>query len=110
MAVVGEEVVGIAVWFRTFSTRTGRAGIYLEDLYVDPAHRGQGHARDLLVTLARRCAAEGLPRFEWVVSAGNDPAIEFYRRMGAVAHPDLIRQRLDGNPLAAVADLALLND
>lgn len=71
--------VGMALWFPTFSTFAGRPGIWLEDLYVRPAHRGRGHGRALLEDLRARC--EG--RVEWSVLDWNEPAISFYRRLGA---------------------------
>jgi GNAT superfamily N-acetyltransferase len=86
-AVVSDTVVdagggllaGHALWFRTFSTFLGRSGIWLEDLYVRPEHRGQGHATALLAHL--RAQTEG--RLEWEVLEWNAPAIDFYERLGA---------------------------
>jgi GNAT superfamily N-acetyltransferase len=75
------EVVGLAIWFRTFSTFLGRSGIWLEDLFVRPEHRGGGHGRALLEAL--RGLTDG--RVEWAVLDWNEPAIGFYRSIGA--HP-----------------------
>lgn len=75
-----EPVVGFALWFRTFSTFLGRPGIWLEDLYVRPDHRGRGHGLALLQELRRR--TDG--RVEWLVLDWNEPALLFYRSLGAV--------------------------
>lgn len=77
------EVVGIALWFLNFSTWRGTHGIYLEDLYVSPAHRGTGLGRELLRTLAAVCVERGYSRLEWAVLDWNTPAIEFYESLGA---------------------------
>jgi GNAT superfamily N-acetyltransferase len=76
------HVAGFAFWFYMFSTFVGHHGIYLEDLYVRPEHRGRGIGRALLGGLARRCAAEGLGCLEWSVLDWNQPAIQFYRAQG----------------------------
>ena len=78
------EPVGFALWFYNFSTFRGRHGIYLEDLFVRPEFRSKGIGRALLRHLARRCIAEGLPRLEWWVLDWNEPAIAFYKSLGAV--------------------------
>ncbi|MCW2537684.1 MAG: ats, partial [Modestobacter sp.] len=72
-----------AVWFLNFSTWRGTHGIYLEDLYVRPEHRGSGFGRELLRTLAEVCVARGYSRLEWSVLDWNAPSIEFYRAAGA---------------------------
>ncbi len=74
---------GLALWFYSFSTFRGRHGIYLEDLFVRPEHRGRGIGKALLTRLAQRCVDESLPRLEWSVLDWNQPAIEFYRSLGA---------------------------
>jgi GNAT superfamily N-acetyltransferase len=74
---------GFALFFHSYSTWRGRHGIRLEDLYVQPAHRGQGIGRALLQAVARIAVAEGCPRLEWDVLAWNTPAIGFYERIGA---------------------------
>ena len=78
------NAVGFAVWFYNFSTFRGRPGIYLEDLFVRPAFRGEGLGKALLRNLARRCVAEKLVRLEWSVLDWNTPAIAFYENQGAV--------------------------
>lgn len=77
------EVVGFAVWFRNFSTWLGTHGIYLEDLYVRPAHRGTGLGRALLETLIGIARERGYGRVEWAVLDWNEPAQAFYRSLGA---------------------------
>ena len=95
-------VVGCALWFLNFSTWRGVHGIYLEDLYVQPAHRGAGIGRTLLSALAAECAARGLARLEWAVLDWNAPSIDFYRALGAVAMDEWTVFRLDGDALAAL--------
>lgn len=83
LAYLGDEPVGFALFFHTFSTFLSRPGIYLEDLYVQPGHRGAGVGRALLVHLARLVEERGCGRLEWSVLDWNEPAIGFYRRIGA---------------------------
>ena len=83
LGFIGDKPAGIAVWFYSFSTFLGRHGLYLEDIFVDPAARGQGVGKALLARLARRCVDEGLGRFEWTVLDWNKSAIDFYAAMGA---------------------------
>ena len=78
------DVVGTALWFLTFSTWRGTHGIHLEDLYVQPQHRGTGLGRELLRTLADLCVQRGYSRLEWSVLDWNTPSIEFYEAAGAV--------------------------
>jgi GNAT superfamily N-acetyltransferase len=78
------ELAGCALWFLNFSTWRGTHGIYLEDLYVRPVHRGSGHGRELLRTLAEVCVTRGFSRLEWSVLDWNTPSIDFYRAAGAV--------------------------
>ena len=96
-------VVGCALWFLNFSTWRGVHGLYLEDLYVQPAHRGAGLGRALLARLAAVCAERGLARLEWWVQDWNAPSIGFYRALGAVAMDEWTVFRLDGDALAALA-------
>ena len=96
-------VVGCALWFLNFSTWRGVHGIYLEDLYVQPAHRGAGTGRALLAALGAECAVRGLARLEWSVLDWNAPSISFYRALGAVAMDDWTVFRLEGAALAALA-------
>lgn len=97
------RIVGIAVWFLNYSTWTGRNGIYLEDLFVDEAERGNGYGKALLVELAKLCAERGYRRFEWTVLDWNEPSISFYRSIGAVGMDGWTVQRLDGEALARLA-------
>jgi GNAT superfamily N-acetyltransferase len=79
-----DEVVGVALWFLNFSTWRGTHGVYLEDLYVQPQHRGRGLGKELLRTLAAVCVERGYSRLEWSVLDWNEPSIEFYKAAGAV--------------------------
>jgi GNAT superfamily N-acetyltransferase len=103
VAEVEGVVVGMALWFLSFSTWLGRHGIYLEDLYVTPSQRGRGHGKALLATLARRCVERGYGRLEWSVLDWNTPAIDFYVGLGAVGMDGWTVHRLAGAPLAALA-------
>ena len=97
------EPAGFALWFYNFSTFRGRHGIYLEDLFVRPDFRGHGIGRALLAHLARRCIAEGQPRLEWWVLDWNEPALRFYRSLGAVPMDEWTVQRVTGDALAKLA-------
>jgi GNAT superfamily N-acetyltransferase len=99
VAMADDLIVGMALYYRSFSTWTGRPGIYLEDLYVRPAHRGLGVGRALLASLARLSLDEGCRRLEWSVLDWNEPAIAFYQSIGAVATDEWTRYRLDGSAL-----------
>ncbi len=94
---------GFALWFANFSSFRGRHGIYLEDLYVRPAHRRRGIGRALLRHLARRCVAEGWTRFEWSVLDWNAPSIAFYRSLGAELLEEWTMCRVGGDALARLA-------
>jgi GNAT superfamily N-acetyltransferase len=83
LALAGNQSVGFAVFFHNFSTWLGRPGLYLEDLFVRPAERGKGYGRALLVDLAKIARERGCGRMEWAVLNWNEPAIEFYRKLGA---------------------------
>ena len=100
VAEIDGDVVGFALWFLSFSTWRGVHGIYLEDLFVRPAHRGSGLGKALMTTLARECADQGYGRFEWSVLDWNTPSIDFYRSIGAVPVDGWTRMRLDGSALA----------
>lgn len=100
VAEVDGAVVGMAVWFETFSTWTGRNGIWLEDLFVLPSHRGSGLGRALLASLAQECVARGLPRLEWTVLDWNTPSLEFYRSLGAEPMDGWTTHRMTGEALA----------
>ena len=97
------QPVGFALWYYTFSTFRGRHGIYLEDLYVLPEHRGRGIGKALLVSLAERCAEEGLPRLEWQVLNWNAPSIAFYESLGAEPQGEWTGYRLTGDALHDLA-------
>ena len=103
VAEVGGQIVGCALWFLNFSTWRGVHGLYLEDLYVQPAHRGAGIGRALLARLAGVCAERGLARLEWAVLDWNEPSIGFYRSLGAVTMDEWTVFRLDGAALEALA-------
>ena len=96
---VDGEVVGTALWFLSFSTWTGTHGIWLEDLYVDPALGGRGLGQELLRTLAQVCVERGYDRFEWWVLDWNTPSIGFYESIGATPQAEWVRYRLAGSPL-----------
>lgn len=98
------EPAGIALWFYNFSTFRGRHGLYLEDLFVRPAFRGRGIATSLMRNLAQRCLIEGLGRFEWWVLDWNEPAIKFYRSIGALPMNEWTVQRVTGDALRALAE------
>lgn len=105
MAEDGETgaVVGFALWFRNFSTWLGRYGIYLEDLYVRPTHRGHGYGKALLQELARIAVERGYGRFEWWVLDWNTPAIDFYRSIDAVPMDEWTVYRVTGDALGRLA-------
>lgn len=98
------EVVGMAVWFVTFSTWKGRHGLWLEDLFVRPEHRRLGLGRALLSSLAAVCIERGWPRLEWWVLDWNEPAHRFYRSLGARAEDEWTTWRLDGSALGQAAE------
>ena len=103
IARVADEAVGFALFFQSFSTFVGRPGLYLEDLYVRPAHRGRGIGRRLLAHLARLAIDRGCGRFEWSVLDWNELAIASYRRAGAAPMDEWTVYRLTGEPLRALA-------
>ncbi len=103
IAEIDGEPAGFALWYYSFSTFLGRHGLYLEDLFVLPEHRGAGVGKALLATLAKRCLEEGLGRFEWEVLDWNQPAIDFYEAKGAVLMRGWEPVRLVGEALTALA-------
>jgi len=103
VAEVGGRVVGIAIWFYNFNTFTCRPGLYVEDVFVEPAHRGCGIGRAFFRAMAQRAVQEGCSRMEWSVLDWNASAIAFYRSMGAVGMQEWTVQRLSSDALAALA-------
>jgi len=95
--------IGFALFFHNFSTFEGRPGIYLEDLFVVPEARGAGAGKTLLQALARIAVERGCARLEWSVLDWNEPAINFYRSLGARAMDEWTVNRIDGAALAALA-------
>jgi ribosomal protein S18 acetylase RimI-like enzyme len=110
VAEEGGEVVGMAIWFLTFSTWTGRHGIHLEDLYVRPEARSAGVGRALLVELASIAQRSGYGRVEWSVLDWNQPAIGFYRSLGARHLDEWHGYRLSGSALTELAETAGRDD
>jgi GNAT superfamily N-acetyltransferase len=101
VAEVAGEVVAFALYFTNFSTFLAQPGLYLEDLYVQPAHRGKGLGEALLARLGKLAVERGYGRFEWSVLDWNENAIRFYQRMGATVMPDWRICRITGDALAA---------
>ena len=104
--LVGEvdgEPAGFALFFHNFSTFLGKRGLYLEDLFVRPRFRGAGLGRHLMAALARIALQRDCGRFEWSVLDWNEPAIGFYRRIGATGMDEWTVQRLEGEALRALA-------
>jgi GNAT superfamily N-acetyltransferase len=99
VAEIGTEIVGFALFFHNYSTWLTRPGLYLEDLYVKPERRGLGIGRALLAALARLAVARGCGRMEWAVLTWNEPAIGFYRALGAVPMDEWRTYRLTGDAL-----------
>jgi GNAT superfamily N-acetyltransferase len=98
------EVAGFAVWLLDYSTFTGRHGIYLEDLFVRPAHRGKGIGKALMIHLARKCLARGATNFQWSVLNWNAPSIAFYRSLGAAPLDEWTIYRVSDDALARLAE------
>lgn len=96
--------VGFALFFHNFSTFVGKAGIYLEDLYVLPEHRGKGYGKALFLHLAKTALELGCGRMEWVCLNWNTPSIEFYKSMGAISLDEWKTYRLTEQALQALAD------
>jgi GNAT superfamily N-acetyltransferase len=103
VAEVDGEVIGIALWFLNYSTWTGTAGVYLEDLYVKPEFRGQGAGMALMKALAKVCIENGYVRFQWWVLDWNEPSINFYKSFGAVPMDEWTVFRLSGEALEKFA-------
>ncbi|MCX7143304.1 MAG: GNAT family N-acetyltransferase [Proteobacteria bacterium] len=101
----GNEPVAFAVYFHNFSTFLGRRGLYLEDLYVRPAHRRRGFGRGMLLQLARIAAERNCGRFEWTVLDWNEPAIFFYETLGATIMHEWKLVRVTGDALQKMAKM-----
>ena len=105
--IIGEqdgEAVGFALFFHNFSTFLGRPGLYLEDIFIDPAHRGNSHGRAMMVHLARLARERNCARFEWSVLKWNAPAIGFYQKLGAVPKHQWDMYQITGEALERLAE------
>jgi GNAT superfamily N-acetyltransferase len=102
-ACIDDEPVGFALFFHNYSTFLGQPGIYLEDLYVRPHARGRGIGKRLLVWLAQKAVERGCGRLEWSVLDWNEPAIRFYRSLGAVPRDEWTTYRVTGEALTRLA-------
>jgi GNAT superfamily N-acetyltransferase len=103
LAEDGGRVVGFALFFHNYSTFRGRPGIYLEDLFVEPAARGRGHGKALLRALARLAVERDCARLEWAVLNWNEPSIDFYKALGAAPLGDWTTYRLTGEAMRQLA-------
>jgi GNAT superfamily N-acetyltransferase len=103
IAELAGEPVGFALFFTSYSTFLGKPGLYLEDLFVRPASRSAGVGGALMAALAKLAVERNYGRFEWAVLDWNEPALKFYRSLGAVPMAEWTVQRLTGAPLAALA-------
>ena len=103
-ALEGEKAVGFALYFHNFSTFLGRAGIYLEDLYVKPEYRGKGYGKAILKKLASIAVERGCGRLEWWCLDWNKPSIDFYRSLGAEPMDDWTVYRIAGETLTNLAE------
>src|ERR1700716_446567 len=106
LAFEGQTPVGFAVYFYNFSTWLGRSGLYLEDLFVKPENRGKGYGRALLIELAKIARDRGCGRMEWAVLDWNEPAIKFYRALGAKPMDEWTVFRLTRDGIAGLANAA----
>ena len=104
-AMIDGKEVGFALFFHNFSTFLGRAGIYLEDLFVLPEYRGKGAGKGLLRQLAKIAVSRGCGRLEWACLDWNQPSIDFYRSMGAVPMDEWTVYRVTGETLEHLAEL-----
>ncbi len=104
LAMEGDTAVGIALYFYNFSTFLGRAGIYLEDLFVKKEYRGKGYGKALLKELARIAVSQGCGRLEWCCLDWNQPSIDFYLSLGAKPMDDWTQYRLTGDTLKTLAE------
>ena len=99
-----DRPIGFAVYFFSYSTWLGCNGLYLEDLYITPEHRGTGAGKQMLKHLARQACDNGCGRFEWSVLDWNEPAIRFYESIGAQPQNEWVRYRMEGDALKAFAE------
>ncbi len=106
LAYLGGAPVGFALYFHNFSTFVGKPGIYLEDLFVEPEHRGKGVGKSLLTYVAKLAVERGCGRFEWAVLDWNTPSIDFYKSLGAKPLDDWTMFRLTGDTLQRVAAMS----
>lgn len=106
LAEVGDEAVGFAIVFPTYSTFRGRPGLYLEDIFVRPEHRGRGIGKALIAAVAARAVERGCGRLEWAVLDWNAPSIAFYRSLGATPMDEWTNYRLTDEPLMRLASRA----
>ena len=103
-ALEDEKEVGFALFFHNFSTFLGRSGIYLEDLFVLPEHRGKGYGKGLLKQLAKITVERGCGRLEWSCLDWNKPSIDFYLSLGATPMDEWTVYRLTGDTLTKMAE------
>lgn len=103
LAFENDAPAGYALFFPNYSTFAGRPGLYLEDLFVCPEFRGRGYGKALMIALARIAKQRNYARFEWSVLDWNEPSIQFYRSIGAVAQDEWTTQRLSGAALGKLA-------
>lgn len=107
LAYYQDKPVAFAVFFHNFSTFVGKRGLYLEDLFVIPEMRGKGFGRELLVHLAKIAVERNCGRFEWAVLDWNEPAIEFYKKLGAIPMSEWTIFRMTGEALERLAKSGL---
>jgi GNAT superfamily N-acetyltransferase len=110
IAEVAGKPVGYAIWFSTFSSFRGQAGLYLEDIFVKPEFRGRGIGKALLAMVARLAVERGCARLEWSVLDWNAPAIGFYRALGARALDEWTVYRIDDEALRRLASQAVVDE
>lgn len=103
ICTINDKAVGFAVYFFNYSTWLGKHGLYLEDLYISPNCRGAGAGKALLKYLAKIALSKNCGRFEWNVLDWNEPAIQFYRSIGAEPQDEWVRYRLEGDSLKKFA-------
>jgi GNAT superfamily N-acetyltransferase len=106
MVCEGGAPIGFALFFHNFSTFLGKPGLYVEDIYIQPAFRGRGYGRAVMLHLARLAVERGCGRFEWAVLDWNQSARDFYRSLGAEEKTEWIIERVTGEALAALAGRA----